>query len=63
MKIKMKGNFWYTNGEDTVYVRVILYIFVNELFIRGWKLYGNFNFKSIVNTFFFERDVNIIFGL
>ena len=53
LKIKMKGNPWHTNGEDTVHARVILHTLVNELLIRGWKLNGNSNLRSSANTLFF----------
>lgn len=61
--IKLKGNFWYANGEDIVYVRVILYIFIGVLQVKQWKFYGNFNFRSSVNILFFEYDFNIVFGM
>ena len=59
LKIKLKGNPWCANGEDTVRVRVILHTLVTELLIKQWKLYGNSNLKSNADTLFFERDPNI----
>lgn len=63
LKVKMKGNPWHTNGEDTVHARVILHTLVSELLIRGWKLYGNSNLRSSANTLFFGRDTNISPGM
>ena len=63
LKIKLKGNPWYADGEDTVHERVIIHTLVNELLIRQWKLYGNSNLRSSANTLFFEHDPNIAPGL
>ena len=56
--IKLKGNPWCANGEDTVHARVLLHTLINELLLKQWKLYGNSNLKGSANTLFFEHDPN-----
>ncbi|XP_078368412.1 uncharacterized protein LOC144652262 [Oculina patagonica] len=59
LKIKLKGYPWCADGEETVHATVIIHTLVNELLMRQWKLYGNFNLRSSANTLFFEHDPNI----
>ncbi|XP_074610530.1 uncharacterized protein LOC141864595 [Acropora palmata] len=60
--IKLKGYPWNSDGENTVHSRVLLNTIIAELHQRQWKLYGNSNFKSDTNTFFFEHDPNLLLG-
>ena len=57
--IKLKGYPWRPLSEDTVHSRVLLNTIIADLHQRQWKLYGNSNFKSETNTFFFEHDPNL----
>ncbi|XP_067025113.1 uncharacterized protein [Acropora muricata] len=57
--IKLKGYPWHPDGEDTVHSRALLNKVIADLYQRQWKLYGNSNFKSEANTFFFEHDPNL----
>lgn len=63
LMIKLKGNPWYANGEDTVHARVILHTLIGALQVKQWKLYGNSNLRSSANTLFFEHDPNIVPGI
>ena len=60
--VKLKGYPWHPDGEDTVHSRVLLNAIIADLFQKQWKLYGNSNFKSEANTFFFEHDPNLPLG-
>lgn len=63
LMIKLKGNPWYANGEDTVHARVILHTLIGALQVKQWKLYANSNLRSSANTLFFEYDPNIVPGM
>ncbi|XP_068751085.1 uncharacterized protein [Montipora capricornis] len=60
--VKLKGYAWRPDGEDTVHSRVLINTIIADLFQQQWKLYGNSNFKSDANTFFFEHDPNLPVG-
>lgn len=60
--IKLVGNPWHPDGQDTVSSRLLLQNLINDLRLRQWNLYGNSNLKSSTNTLFFEYDPNIVPG-
>ena len=60
--IRLSGSPWHPDGKETVHSRVLLNTIIAELHQRQWKLYGNSNFKSDANAFFFEHDPNLLLG-
>lgn len=60
--IKLNGNPWHPDGDETVHSRQLLQTLVNDLQARQWSLYGNSNLKSGTNTLFFEHNPNIALG-